>query len=766
MLQHYITIAIRNILKYKLQSIISLLGLAISFACVSLAVYWNHYEMSFDSFHQHADRIYRIRKNENGSHVNQQTYGDILSPLKRNYPEIEKICALRPVLSDITDIDGNIVFPEHSISFSHSTPDIFDIFDFEWIEGNAKVVSNGENNVAVSEFVAKKISKHASSIGYKLLINGKAYEITGVYKAWGEHSNLDLDIINILPETDENFTKGSLTYAMFRSEVNPELFIQKIKHDTITHWLGQFPQILNLWTPLKALHYTYPENERNVRVSDVYLFTGFAILLSLCALLNYLTLFISRIRLRGRNMALRMICGSSNIQLGLLLMTEYILLLFISLLVSMALIELSIPVFIELSQIVIERSSIYLGCGYLLLFIVFLSLLLSCVPVFYFHRKELRMQLNSSPVRSGNNSIRLTSVCLQLVTGIFFMFCTMMMMKQIHHLLHTDIHIERKRIAVIQSLAGESKIMNVLQQIPSIKEMTPIANSLFPMRLSVRQEAVFWDGKAADANVIPYQYMLITESAVRFYDLKIKAGSQISDLKNHKEVLINETFARKMGVINPIGKVIDNTWIVRGIISDFQSQTPTSPIPPILFRHLDSPLGLKEVAFKYEGEFSEVEQTIQKAFERENITYSLEDSEAEYRKLLEPEYNILKLMSVVFVVSLAMAMFGIYSLVVQDCEKRRKEIAIRKVSGAHVIDILSLFFIQYMRQVIIAAIIAFPIGYCIIKHWLEQYTLQTEISFWVFFAVFFSTTLLVVLCVGWNVWQTANENPAHVIKKE
>ena len=131
MLQHYITIAIRNIFKYKLQSIISLLGLTISFTCVSLAIYWNHYEVSFDSFHQHADRIYRIRKNENGSHVNQRTYGDILSPLKRNYPEIEKICALRPVLSDITDINGNIVFPEHSISFSHSTPDIFGIFDFE-----------------------------------------------------------------------------------------------------------------------------------------------------------------------------------------------------------------------------------------------------------------------------------------------------------------------------------------------------------------------------------------------------------------------------------------------------------------------------------------------------------------------------------------------------------------------------------------------------------------------------------------------------------
>ena len=113
-----------------------------------------------------------------------------------------------------------------------------------------------------------------------------------------------------------------------------------------------------------------------------------------------------------------------------------------------------------------------------------------------------------------------------------------------------------------------------------------------------------------------------------------------------------------------------------------------------------------------------------------------------------------------------MALFGIYALVVQACEKHRKEIAIRKVNGARVIDILSLFFSQYMQQVVVAAIIAFPIGFWVIKRWLEQYALQTEINLWVFLAVFFTTALLVTACVAWHVWRAANENPAHVIRKE
>lgn len=782
MIQHYFTVAVRNIFKYKLQSFISLIGLAISFTCVSLAVYWNHYEVSFDSFHRNADRIFRVRNlREDVNQAYHLIHGDVVSVLKRDYPEIEKACAIVNPYLTVSDINGNIMFQRESESFCYVTPDLFEMFDFEWIEGRAENVSLDENKVAISEYVARKIGK-TSPIGFKLQIEDKLYEVAGVYKVWSTHSNLKMDIINVLPEQDERILKGAEIYTMFKPNVDVVRFLKKIEKEKIAYWVGGDSQPLNLWTPLKALHYTYPKDELNMRIRDVYLFTGFAVLLSLCALLNYLTLFISRIRTRGRDMALRMMCGSSTIQLGVLLLTEYFLLLFGSLLVCMLLIELTIPSFMELSQIAVERSSVYWGCGYLLVFILILSLLLSLVPIFYFRREVLRTQIEVSPVRLGNNRFSLTAVCLQLTVSFFFMFCTTMMMKQIHHLLHTDIHVERKQIGVVHSIVGANHLMDILRQIPSVKKMVPVTHSLFPLVDPNSTTIMDWEGKSANASPIHALSILINDSIAQFYGIKIKEGTETFGVKQ-QDLFINETFAQKMGVFNPIGKQISPWGVIRGVVCDFQSQSPVSPIPPILFMPSILPLDfVTGVAFKYEGNFSDVEKTFREIFERKKDftfyeerlrvffesmenKYSLKDSEAEYRKLLEPEYNILKLMGIVFIVSLLIALFGIYALVVQACEKHRKEIAIRKVNGARVIDILSQFFSQYMQQVVVAAIIAFPIGYWVIKRWLEEYTIQTGINFWVFFVVFFTTTLLVTTCVGWHIWRAANENPAHVIRK-
>ena len=763
MIQHYFIIAIRNIFKYKLQSIISLLGLGISFACVSLAIYWNHYEVSFDSFHQNADRIYSARMLQTELNQIFGIAGDVIVPLKRDYQEVEKACGIQSNSVDIADSEKKMLFPEESVSFVEATSDVFDIFDFDWIAGNGQAVLSGVNKIAVSEAVANKIAD-GSPLGFKLLINKQLYEVSGIYRTWTTHSNLRPDILHIVPEMDE---KSSCSiYALLRTGIDVEKFIRKIKNDTISYRFGsrQFPQVLNLWTPLKALHYTYPENERNVHMRDVYLFTGFAVLLSLCALLNYLTLFISRIRTRGRDMALRVMCGSSTGQLGVLLMTEYFLLLLASLLVSILFVEIAIPSFMELSQIAVERVSIYKGCGYLLVFILFMSLQLSLVPVFYFRRKVLRVQIDAAPVHLSNNGFRLTAVCLQLTVSLFFMFCTTMMMKQIHHLLYTDINVERKQIGVVQSQVGANRIMDILRQIPVVKEKVPLFNVLFPYVDGSSMSIHSWEGKAIDTPPISGRIVKINDSIAHFYDIKLKEGTQTFNLQD-KECLINETFARSMKTDNPVGKHLQNFGIVKGVIYDFQSQSPTSPVPAIVFCSTHSAFEPRSVAFKYEDDFLTVERIVREIFDRDGITYSLEDCEAEYRKLLKPEHNILKLLGVLFAVSMLMALFGIYALMVQACEKHRKEITIRKVNGAHVINILSLFFRQYMQQVMVAAIIAFPTGYWVIKCWLEQYTLQTEISFWVFLFVFFSTVLLVTLCVGYNVWRAANENPANVIRK-
>ena len=133
---------------------------------------------------------------------------------------------------------------------------------------------------------------------------------------------------------------------------------------------------------------------------------------------------------------------------------------------------------------------------------------------------------------------------------------------------------------------------------------------------------------------------------------------------------------------------------------------------------------------------------------------------------MKSESNLLQLLGITTIVSMLIALFGIYALIVQSCKQHRKEIALRKVHGAQVKDILTMFFKQYMAQVLVSSAIAFPIGYALMKRWLEGYSRQTDISAWIFLSIFVGVSALVTLCISYRVWKAANENPADVVKSE
>ena len=173
------------------------------------------------------------------------------------------------------------------------------------------------------------------------------------------------------------------------------------------------------------------------------------------------------------------------------------------------------------------------------------------------------------------------------------------------------------------------------------------------------------------------------------------------------------------------------------------------------------------VPFKYNGNWTTCKKILEKELQQKGVKYpSFADTEEHYQYFLKSEYNLLQLLSIITIVSILIAIFGIYALIMQSCDQHQKEIAIRKVFGAKVLDILLMFFKQYMAQMAIAAIIAFPIGYFLMKNWLEQYTRQTSISIWIYVGIFLGVSILVTLSIGWRIWKAANENPAQIIKKE
>ena len=774
MMLHYLKVGIRNLLSHKTQSLVSLFGLAMAFACVSLATYWNLYERTYDAFQGNSDRIYRIRqKDVEPQKAYELTPYPLHLYLKNKYPEIEATCAIsKDTKSSIENglrltqkgykVSVNDVAYPTEVSLMEITSEALDIFEFEWVEGDKKVMNYGTDKVAISEHLAKNFCKGTSALGQNLETeDGYEYEIAGIYKTRPQHSNIMFDIIKPLkPNTNWN-SYCCHTYVLLKSGTDHGHFIQKMQNDTIKE--GSLHRPFDVIIPLTAMRYTYPEAEINIRLEDVNLFSTAAVILSLCALLNYLTLFVSRLHTRGRDMALRTICGSSGWQISGLLLTEFLLLLMAALLLGMLFVEISMHFFMKLAMIQIEFSSVMISCGCLMLFSVLLSLLLSVIPIFYFKKKTLRVQMESTPIRLGKNYFRSVGVCVQLVIGILFLFCTTIMMKQVYMLTNMD-NIKRKQVAWVSSYpANPNLIQNVLIQYPFIKK-TLVVEPLYPIKSQLSCNVFDWDGKSVnDKNIMCERYGVNDEIA-QFYGLKMKEGASTFEL-GENEVFINETLAKKMKMDNPVGKSIKRFGKVKGVIYDYQTQNPSISPNPTLYT-VSKPSN-KYVVFKYDGDWVACKNKLMEELHIKGVEHiSLADGEEYYQGLLKSEYNLLKLLGGITIVSVLIAIFGIYALIMQSCDHHQKEIAIRRVFGAKVVDILLMFFKQYMVQMVTAAVIAFPIGYFLMKNWLEQYVRQTSISIWIYLCVFVGISLLVTLCVGWRVWKAANENPAKVIKIE
>ena len=221
------------------------------------------------------------------------------------------------------------------------------------------------------------------------------------------------------------------------------------------------------------------------------------------------------------------------------------------------------------------------------------------------------------------------------------------------------------------------------------------------------------------------------EKTVSFYNLKLLEGEMVKPTETGK-IMINESAAKALGMNDPVGKKLyqkNRTWTIIGIIKDFHITTPTEPVQPYtlvaedILKSLGFSFGKGQILIKFhDGKWKELKQQIDSLFSQEypEVRYRLFNTEEEYAGYLKSENALMKLLSFIAAVCIIIAAFGIFSLITLSCEQRRKEIAIRKVNGATIWDILIMFVKEYMLLLVIAGVIAFPVGYVLMKCWLEN----------------------------------------------
>ena len=789
MIRHYLSLAWQQLEKYRLQSVVSIVSLAIGFACFALASMWIKYETTYDAFHRDAENLYLVRSDRD-YYVSRWTIVQKLHEM----PQLEQLTQIYQLHSDsINGLDWKesrrqgewVVLDTNFVS----------LVGLRIKEGTTSFVHN-PHEVAVSDVLAARLWGDESPIGKKLTTVDRYAKdgnfrrtriVSAVFYSWGRHSNFSFDKISCFtPEVPEDCYNG---YSYMMAHISPKVDVDELNSrlDSLKlfnkHGFEETER-MNV-VPVTKLRHSTESYERSGRakINHIYLFALASCLLILCGLLNYLTMFINRLFIRKREIALRTVFGATERDLILQFMTEYGLLLAIAMFASFMVINLSLEWFLTMTELPRDTKFIYGETFVYLLSVSIISLLISIPAIWYFRRQSLQSSITGVGALTRYYIFRRFSTGLQIAISIFCIFCTVVFMKQLNTLRSNKIGFQIENRMILRCHSRDRSEENV--ELLHFLKQCPEADMVFNFQES------YFPGGSSGGIFSPRDYpelkkktlivfKNISKELVDFYGIQLAKGRWLNDADIKRDengylssdcILVNEAFVHLMGWTEPLGKVFNGGRIV-GIIKDFYPQSPTTPAEPTSYVFSPYEADIKYMSgimIKYKPGMKQALKDKVKAYaEKHELDYASHawiDLEEQYDKILRSELNLQKLLNIITGVCILIALFGVWSMIMLTCEQRRKEIAVRKVFGATTKDILDMFIVEYMALQAVAALVAFPIGYACMKPWLEQYVVQTSIPWWIYVGIFMAVALLVALCVGWRVWKTAKAHPADEICK-
>ena len=784
MIGHNLNLAWRQLIKYRLQSAVSIVSLAIGFACFALASMWIKYETTYDAFHKDAEHLHAILEEGNEMSIHFDPHS------LRELPQMEKLSHIQLVHWD--SINGF----NYGFEWVMNDTNFVELFGPEIMEGTTEFVYN-EHEVAISDRLARKIWGDESPIGKELncfcknmIYRDRTFRHTrrvgAVFRNWGNHSNYgDVDILSQRSTAFPDFVFfHSKLFAHIPSYVNLEALNAHL--DTVALYPADASKYKDMdatlqmktfgYNKLKAIpimkvrHQTEQyEKYSKVKINHIYLFSIASALLIACGLLNYLTMFINRLFIRKREIALRSVFGATGGKLMVQFLTEYGLLLLIALFCGIYVVQVSLDWFLEMSGLPEDWDFFHRESLVYMLMVFVVSILISMPFIWYFRRQSLQSSITGVGGLMKYNLFRRISTGAQIGISFLCIFCTVVLLKQLNTLRHGDIGFERENRMTFIGTQGKEEIASFLRQCPEVDTAFLCMLPVYPVMTSSYMTVTPDDfPELTESFRMRDQY--ISEALVDFYGLTLLQGRWLHDGETNA-IMINESLAKKMGWENPLEQSIWGRNIV-GVVKDFNNISPTMKaecyrIIPEIANYEEYNMGSYLIVRYKPGCKEALMEKIEAFFNKQGLfyaSYQWLDSKNEYARMLRSENKLQTLISVTTGVCILIALFGVWSMIMLTCEQRRKEIAIRKVYGATTKDILDMFIIEYMTLQGIAAIVAFPIGYACMKPWLEQYVVQTEISWWIYVGIFLMVALLVALCVGWRVWKTAKARPADEIE--
>ncbi|MFN8348378.1 MAG: FtsX-like permease family protein [Spirosomataceae bacterium] len=781
MLFNYLKIALRNLWRHKLYSSLTVSGLAVGLAaCLLMFLYFRH-ELSYDTFYKNADRIARItiKLNTPEAPVDVALSPILLAPLlSKDYPEVEKTARLMSMAATVKYKDKLLNEPE----VYYTDQDVFSVFSYSFIHGSAREALSRPNTMVVTESFAKKYAGQTDIVGTAMQINKEFYRITGVIADLPSNTDLKINVLLSYDFSKPTTWLGDLasvyTFALFYQTPNLPVLLQKLNkfsRQTIQPEFkkaGEEDYSLEFKSEMLAdVHYSQGNIEDtpkgNRQYGYLFLFLGLFVLA--VALLNYISLLTARATERAKEVGVRKATGAQRVQLIGQFLFESLLISFFSVVISLLLVEISLPVLntglgIHL-QISGNETGVLSGMGLLIT-----TLLGGAYPAFVLSGFRPMEVLRGAISRNGRAlGLRQVITTFQFVLTAGMIVGVLVIYRQMNFLQKHYLGFDKNQVLVVSlpvdSLARTRGIAlaNSLRQRSEISDIT-VGSGLEPDAMG----NVLFSGNGKKRELMT-RFAFIDDRFIPLLGMKLATGRNLSPTNvsdKNAAFLVNEAFVKMSGWKNPISQPIEGfgrKGQVIGVVKDFNYHSLHNAVEPLVMVYTHFPpnsLMLKMIP----EQLPMVKATWQSHYPDFPFEYHFLDTvfDEQYRK----DRLMMQLFNAFAFLTILVACVGLFSLVTFTTEIRTKEIGIRKVLGASVLSITALLSKDFLKLVVIAVVIASPVAWYAMNQWLAGFAYRIEITWWVFAVAGILTLLIALLTVSLHSIKAALMNPVKSLKTE
>jgi len=799
MLKNYLKIAWRNLLRNKAYSFINILGLAIGIAASVLIFLHVRDELSYDRYHAKADRIYRITadwSNKGDSRIHQLGTPSILArTIRAHYPQAESVAQLCGPFEDVILKQGDNGLEESEVYLAD--PDVFDVFTFPMVMGDARSALREPNSAVLSEALAAKCFGRENPLGRQLELrlgdDTRLVKITGVTRDVPRNSHFRYELLlsmslyftgNEAGWTSNNFR----TYLLLRPGITRKQMEEKLVELENTYLAGGRPHLPWVWTlePVTGIHLDSDlatGNQPNGNRAYVKLFGWIAFLILLIAGINFVNLSTARSARRAREVGIRKTVGSVRGQLIRQFLGESMMLSFLALVLAVGIIQLVLPFYRNVTGKALalpyfSSPAVIPGLLGLALAVGFFA---GLYPAFYLSSIRQADVLKGSALsgkRRGALHLRHVLVVFQFAMSILLILGSLVISGQIDFVRSRNLGFDKEQVLLIHNAESLGDRLDAYRE--KLKQHPGIAGVSAARAIPGEGTSNLGIGVEGIDRERPLNmnFLSCDQDFAGVLNIRMAKGRFLSrDFSSDKDaVVINRKAADYFGLSDPIGKKLQiwythKSYTIVGVMENIFFESLHRDVRPMGYLLPEALNSSRRPYLFVKVSLSRMEEIL--PFLRESwsslnppIPFEFSFLDDRVDSLYRGDIQAGKIIAVFSFLAIFVSCLGLFGLAAYVTEQRTKEIGIRKVLGARLSHIAWILTAQFLKWVVVAALIAWPVGYWLAGRWLQTFAFRTPISGGIFLISGLAAAVIAVVSVSSQVVKSARTDPVKSLKYE